>query len=87
MIKGNIRVGDVVIFQPPNAEMQLIEVLGTLPAEGAIHYWTDENPEQVWTTKCKGMDAWLLFKYGTRLGNVGWALKHPIYTAKYPEKG
>lgn len=58
MIKGNIRVGDVVLFEPPNGDIQLIEVLGTLPEEGKIHYWTDQRPDQVWTTKCLGMDAW-----------------------------
>ncbi len=68
MIKGTIKVGDIIVIDKID---QVIEIVGCLPEEGKLHYWTDEDPKQVGTKKCKVMDAWIAFRLGTRLTNVG----------------
>lgn len=67
MIKSRLKVGDIVWIEPLN---QLVEILGCLPNEGKIHYWTSANPGQAETRRCSEMSAWIAFRHGVKLGST-----------------
>jgi hypothetical protein len=36
-----------------------------------IYYWSDAYPEEAGTKKCRYADAWIIFKYGVKVGSTG----------------
>lgn len=64
-----VRQGDIIYMKPFD---ELIEVISGVEIQGRhmIQHWRDKRPEQVDTKTCSRSDAWIIFKYGVKLGTT-----------------
>lgn len=70
MITGSIRIGDLIYMEKFDETLEIVGISSEPDEQPVIYYWGSKYPKEVGTKKCRCAAAWILFKYGHKIGEV-----------------